>query len=730
MYISCKSSLGSALINATGCDVDERHAHYDFWDVFSGDKPGRWVLRLKHSAAAAAAGLRPYLKTFLRVLRSHSDFQTSRPGSALLLKYTMKYVMKFAEKSSFTFDENDHGPEVAARRLLDSWQPMEPQMWMILDRVATVRISWKTKKCRPPLPLQENPHKEYGMYLAYMGKKPEEPLSFLMFLRRFRTSGKQAQVYKIKQSVAVGIRYVSPSNDHFFGQWLCMNVPHSRPQDLVSQNAKVVPEALLYYASAREKAPQIWKDDGAARRELERRGDSKEYIDACIHKMAADALAVDTCIAEQRAIPRERLLEITGDLNQQQQMPYHLAWTRLRTRADLEERGATEAEWDTTFTKETALAILGFPGSGKTYTVLRLVKAALALELSVAVATPAAKLLGLYRRHFGDALSLDTVHAHFGIDAGDNTMKIQTSLSKFHLIIVDELSMLPEAIVDHILATWKALSRWFLLVFVGDFCQLEPVGGASSVGNALSSRTWRWDTKRFTLHPDPNCGRCKDATLSTFLTRMRTHTISQKELDRLLWIRTAGAASQESVAKWFQRNPLGAVLCFSNKDCERVHGWALEQQFGNRRPIAEIPIAQEATGEPRSMLVYSGMRVMLTYNYHKGLAATNGVEVTVEAVARVGLLVRLQSGLRYYVWPRPAASGGPAVYHIGSAYAITVHKAQGLTYESLGLWLQGRRIPSGLVYTALSRVSSLSQLTVFGSIRAESCTVQTLPDWL
>ena len=130
------------------------------------------------------------------------------------------------------------------------------------------------------------------------------------------------------------------------------------------------------------------------------------------------------------------------------------------------------------------------------------------------------------------------------------------------------------------------------------------------------------------------------------------------------------------------------------------------------------------------MDIFVGMRMVLTFNYHKDIGAVNGTVVLVEGMTRNGIQIRLPTGVPYVIWRRPMNADGHQVYHISSAYALTVHKAQGLTLKCVALWLWGKRLPLGLVYTALSRVPELSSMFVFQDISSTGCKVQELPDWL
>ena len=52
------------------------------------------------------------------------------------------------------------------------------------------------------------------------------------------------------------------------------------------------------------------------------------------------------------------------------------------------------------------------------------------------------------------------------------------------------------------------------------------------------------------------------------------------------------------------------------------------------------------------------------------------------------------------------------------AYAITIHKAQGATYESVLLNVTGM-FENGQLYTAMSRVKNLSKMQICGGLTGE-----------
>jgi len=376
-------------------------------------------------------------------------------------------------------------------------------------------------------------------------------------------------------------------------------------------------------------------------------------------------------------------------------------------------------------------SVVGFPGGGKTFTVMHCIQDAVQRGLSVGVFAPAAKLLSLYRHRFGGVCDYDTVHAAFHIEVGSEEsglFKANSSLSKYHLIVIDECSMLRKSIVEHILTTWQALKKWFVLVFVGDFAQTEPVGGRMRVGNALDSERYRRATVVFRLKPVLE-GRCKDLGLQTLLEYARRGTVSQRRIDDLVRGRHLGTPCVASVAEFFTRFPQGAVLCFTNKGCDVIHHVAVQHFYQGVKPLAEVRLCRDEHEVEHKMQVYKGMRAMLTYNYSKEVGAVNGAEVRIEHATPRALHVRLVSALAYKLWPRSDEASAPA-FALSSAFGITIHKAQGLTLDAVGVWLDRKRLPPGLAYTAVSRTETRARMFFFGELTPRHFEGCVIPPWL
>ena len=129
-------------------------------------------------------------------------------------------------------------------------------------------------------------------------------------------------------------------------------------------------------------------------------------------------------------------------------------------------------------------------------------------------------------------------------------------------------------------------------------------------------------------------------------------------------------------------------------------------------------------GSPPAVLQLKiGARYMILRNFDPQRSIINGVEVSLLAIRPYSLTVRLPSG-KTAVIPRinffiePAVSGLPFTlirrqFPLIPAYALTVHRVQGQSLRTLGLYVTGDMFCHGMLYTCLSRVGSWERVSVW-----------------
>ena len=122
------------------------------------------------------------------------------------------------------------------------------------------------------------------------------------------------------------------------------------------------------------------------------------------------------------------------------------------------------------------LLVVGRAGTGKSFTLIKVIDACLSMTGNVFVATPTGFLAMQFKDHFLDDVDADTIHAGFHYPVlPQERPSYNWNLSNYDLIVIDELSMVPIKIFDHIVATVSELPIRPVILLAGDDCQLQPI---------------------------------------------------------------------------------------------------------------------------------------------------------------------------------------------------------------------------------------------------------------
>ena len=123
------------------------------------------------------------------------------------------------------------------------------------------------------------------------------------------------------------------------------------------------------------------------------------------------------------------------------------------------------------------ILIHGKLGTGKTYAVLHSIRQALANEYRVLCTTLTGMLSSTYNATITDEnFASDTIHSAFRYPVDVNERpQINWDLANYDLIVIDELSMVPSIVFDHILKTLQELHVRPVVVLCGDQQQQQPI---------------------------------------------------------------------------------------------------------------------------------------------------------------------------------------------------------------------------------------------------------------
>ncbi len=315
--------------------------------------------------------------------------------------------------------------------------------------------------------------------------------------------------------------------------------------------------------------------------------------------------------------------------------------------------------------------------------------------------------------------------------------KIREQWQSVELLIIDEVSMLTAELfekLDYVARKVRKSDKFFggiQLLLCGDFCQLPPVGSSEycfqselfmdNIDCYLLDKIFRQQHDptfqeilnglRFgvlsTEHRELLKGRIvsspgeKDGIIPTqlFPTNVEVNTINEKELQKLLDI------GNESKV-------YGAVT----KVCE-PDGKVLPSKHPLYKKAIELLEKSYMTENELKLCV--GAQVMLVYNLSVEEGLANGSRGVVTGFLKGNPVIRFLNGIELTVAVHEFTSELSFAtvtrqqIPLKLAWAITIHKSQGLTLDYVVTNLRSVFIPSQ-IYVSLSRVKNLEGLFLTG----------------
>lgn len=293
-------------------------------------------------------------------------------------------------------------------------------------------------------------------------------------------------------------------------------------------------------------------------------------------------------------------------------------------------------------------------------------------------------------------------------------------LKSLMFLIIDEISMMSDELFEYVSLFLQALRGnaqpfgGVQLLLSGDFAQLKPVKG----GYAFESK--EWERCQFqTVLLSTIFRQHDDVSFAEMLQRLRVGKCNNKDFEML---KTRIGASLST-------NIEPTKLYSLNADVDRINKQAFEKLLETEMPTTykiqyknhteDCKRWAASCGIPEHVTLCRNAQVMVTWNVDPDAGIVNGTRGRVVHVASHHVGIELVNGTTISIGYHEVSNTDDSnrkmtirFMPLKLAYALSIHKAQGMTLDCVEIDLGESIFEYGQAYVALSRARTLSSVRI------------------
>ena len=372
--------------------------------------------------------------------------------------------------------------------------------------------------------------------------------------------------------------------------------------------------------------------------------------------------------------------------------------------------------------KGESILLTGSAGTGKSFVMKEIIKWARDNDKKIGITASTGLAAYLIRGR--------TIHSFLGIGLGKKSPEqmaqitmsknkpLMKKLQSLVILLIDEISMIDEELLDKIskyLSLIRGNSAPFggvQLILSGDFAQLPPI-----------TRKYCFDAESF-----------KNANINTILleelVRQEGDTLFKSILEELRWGVCTKYTLKVLKALYnteFNNDVIPTRLYAHNVDVDKINEEEFEKLVNagaetcvysttySKQPLSKT--WADSVKIPEKVDLCEGAQVYITWNLQgqdqHGLM--NGTRAVVLEVSSQQVVIQLVNGEKVAIEPYTITSEEDdkitcTFMPLKLAYAISIHKSQGMTLDAVEIDLGEKIFEYGQAYTALSRARSLSSI--------------------